>query len=35
MNRAVPPRWLPLAVVASIVIGVLLALWTFGAVTIG
>ena len=35
MNRSVPPRWLPLAVAAAAVLGILLALWSFGLVTGG
>ena len=28
-----PPRWLPLAIVAAAVVGVLVAMWLFGVVS--
>lgn len=33
MGRSVPPRWLPLAVVVAVVVGIVIALWTFGLIT--
>jgi hypothetical protein len=32
MNGPVPPRWLPVAVVVAVVLGIAFAVWTFGLV---